>query len=127
LSAVSLAGKIVQFVEFACKLVAKASDFSESATGQLTQHEEMDLVAQSITQLHENIVCLSVVSLDLDALSRRDKSLLPFREACLRVGNELISTLEHLKVSSPRKRWETIRKALESVMKENRLQTWRSA
>jgi hypothetical protein len=104
LTAVSLAGNIVQFVDFSVKLVTGAYEIAGSSTGRLAKYEEVYIIAQSITKLHENIAILSNTRLGADVLSRRDKNLLPLHEACIKVGNELICHLDQLRVLGSRKR-----------------------
>jgi hypothetical protein len=47
LTGVSLAANIVQFVEFACKLVTITTSFSRSPTGELEQHNETSRPAKT--------------------------------------------------------------------------------
>ncbi|KAF2677721.1 hypothetical protein K458DRAFT_395642 [Lentithecium fluviatile CBS 122367] len=121
LTAVSLAANIVQFVEFSCKLVTSSGDFLQSTTGRLPEHDEVNLIAESLKSLHEKTVCLSTVSLDLGRLNKHEKRLLPLREACLKVADELIDILEGLRVSGSQKRWKSVRAALLSTLKEKRV------
>ena len=119
-TAVSVAANIIQFIDFSYKLVTGASDIFQSANGCLTQHEEVDIIAQSITRLHENIVILSKTLLDVNALSKHDQELLPLREHCLIIGNELKSHLGKLRGPGSRSKWSSVRAALLSLLREKK-------
>lgn len=121
LTAVSLAANIIQFVDFTSKLVFSARSIWQSTTGSRAEDDELDLVAQSITRLHENVVILERIPLASAKLTRREKSLLPLQQACVSLGNDLISTLDKLRVSEPRKKWKSVRVALVSVWKEEKV------
>ncbi|KAJ4287002.1 hypothetical protein N0V90_012883 [Kalmusia sp. IMI 367209] len=121
LTIVSLAANIIQFVEFSYKLVTGTYDIAQSSTGRHTHYEDVDTVAQSVKRLHEHTFALSGASLNLNTLSRRERNILPLREACVRVGNELIGHLDQLKLSGVRSRWKTMRAALLSLMKEQQI------
>ncbi|KAF1952889.1 hypothetical protein CC80DRAFT_537934 [Byssothecium circinans] len=121
LIAVSLAANVAQFVELAWKIVTGANDIATSTTGRLAHHDHYDIIAQSIASLHENIVILSTASLEAGKLSRHDQRLLPLREACVSVGNELIGHLDRLRVEGKVRKWKSVRVALLSVVKEGKI------
>ena len=121
ISAFGLAANVAQFVELALKAVHATYEIAGSSTGMLAKHAETELIAQSTTRLQENIVVLSDVSLDNDKLSRLDKSLLPLRKACLKVGNELVGLLNKLKLSEPRGKLESMRVALLALVKDGKV------
>ena len=50
LSAIGLAGNIIQFVDFGTKVVSIAAEIHKSSTGSLREHEELDLVVKDLEQ-----------------------------------------------------------------------------
>src|SRR4051794_32273960 len=50
LSAIGLAGNIIQFVDFGAKVVSIAAEIHKSSTGSLREHEELDLVVKDLEQ-----------------------------------------------------------------------------
>jgi hypothetical protein len=121
LTAVSLAGSIVQFVSFSYKLVTGAKALRESGTGRKAEHEESDIIANCVIELNESLVALESASLTTGNLSRGEKSLLPLRKECVKIGNELMDVLRRLQVSKAHNSWDSVRKALRSIMKEGRI------
>ncbi len=55
LTALSLAGTIVQFVDFGCKLLAKGRELYKSSTGVLTVNEELELTTTDLRALIEKM------------------------------------------------------------------------
>ena len=55
LTALGLAGNIVQFVGFSSKIIGKARDIYKSADGSLLENLDAETVAQSLRVLYSNI------------------------------------------------------------------------
>jgi hypothetical protein len=51
LSALSLAGTVVQFVDFGCKLLAEGRQIYQSSSGRLNTNEEIELITNDLQTL----------------------------------------------------------------------------
>lgn len=116
LSAVSLAGTVVQFLDFGIKLVAKTHEIYNSAEGAEVRNIELDAIAQNFVSLNQRVrnrsrqVCAYAISED-------EKALEAMTEQCNKVGEELIDALQKAKVQGAHKRWKSVRQALKSVLR----------
>ncbi|ORY13035.1 hypothetical protein BCR34DRAFT_613592 [Clohesyomyces aquaticus] len=121
ITAVSLAGNIVQFIDFAYKLITGAKNIAQSAAGRSTEHEEVDIIAESVLELNQNMACLSSAYRNVKSLSGREKTLLDLRQGCVKIGNELKKNLDDLQVSGSHKRWKSVGAALLWIMKDSKI------
>lgn len=125
ITAVNLAASIVQFIDFANKLLTGIQETKQSSTGKRAEYEELDLTVDASAKLHEHIVCLTDASDNVAKLSRREKELLPLQRVCVKIGNELKAALQTASVersigSKPRG-WESVKAGLASVLKERKI------
>jgi hypothetical protein len=106
LTAVSLAGTIVQFVDYSTKLLLSGRDLYRSSSGKLEPNEELELVTTDLVAVCDKL--------------RHQGNLGPdFEKVCgeaNKVARELLRRLDRLKVTKgpgmdkPRK-WETLQQA----------------
>ena len=75
ISALGLAGNIVQFVQFGCALVAESQDIYCSATGTSTKSIELELIATDLHNFSESLTAsvfkgsVSIIGNDEDMLN----------------------------------------------------------
>jgi len=121
LTALSLAGTIVQFVDFGSKLVSRSKELYGSANGSLSVNEELDLVTQTLLKLvaklqrpHES---------DVLAESGADdyQSLVELCSSCAQVAGEIITKLENLKMTGKPRRLRSLQQAVKSCWTERDL------
>lgn len=124
LAALSVAGAVFQFIDFASKLVSKGNSFHKSTDGVLQENGELLAVAVRMRQLSSDIVktadSLDIVedqeaSVHSKQLSPTGKALKEVAHVCQGIGRELIDALDRLKISGRRTRWKSFRMALKSV------------
>ncbi|KAL2822236.1 hypothetical protein BDW59DRAFT_149607 [Aspergillus cavernicola] len=121
LSAVSLVGNVVQFLEFGLKIISKTHEIYESAEGAEVRNIELDAIAKDLVALNERVrnrsrkVCAHAVSED-------EKLLEALTEQCNNIGDELISALQRAKVQQSHKLWKSVRQALKSVLGRDKIQ-----
>ncbi|OJJ05862.1 hypothetical protein ASPVEDRAFT_45324 [Aspergillus versicolor CBS 583.65] len=120
LSAVSLAGNVVQFLEFGVKLISKTHEIYKSGEGAEIRNIELDAIANDLVALNDRVRNRSRKVCEF-AISEDEKSLQALTEQCNRVGDELISALESAKVQQSRKMWKSVRQALKSVLGRDRI------
>jgi hypothetical protein len=116
LTALSLAGNIVQFVDFSSKLLSAGRELYKSTTGSLTVNDEIELVTSDLLAIARKL--------------RPDQNLgLEFRQMCdeaVRLAQDLLRRLDKLKVKTrvedgvgkkelDKEKWKSAKQALASV------------
>jgi hypothetical protein len=101
LSAISLAGSIVQFVQFSCSLISEASQLRKSTTGSSKQHADLEVIAENLRCLSDKLNVPSSPSTSaLGAYARASKeeeALENLAASCRQVASELTSAIRGLK------------------------------
>ena len=122
LTAIGLAGNIVQFIDFSLTIVSKASEIRQSADGVPRENRDLEIVTKdlvaitarlknSVRQAPRGAVDLTQEQCRLDDLRRH----------CADVAGELIDALERLKAKGPKGRWKSLRQALKSVWSRDKI------
>jgi hypothetical protein len=121
LTALSLAGTIVQFVDFGSKLISRSQEMYRSVNGSLSVNEELDLVTQTLLKL----VAKLQRPRELEVLAESDaddyQSLVELCYSCAQVAEEIIAKLESLKITGKPRRWRSLQQAVKSCWTERDL------
>ena len=125
LSAVSLAGTVVQFVDFGSKLVFKTIEIARSADGVLLENSTIATATKDLSQLTGKLK--SDVQVAGDAAQKagdnreieKCKALAELCQSCIPVAQELQSALDKLAVKGDKTKWKSFRKVLKSVMSKS--------
>jgi hypothetical protein len=120
LTALSVAGTVVQFVDFGTKILMKTRQIISSAAGATTVNAELELLTQDLVKL---IVKLGRPLRKSDARggeSEDEQALENLCDECRKVANELLHHLNGLKVTKKKANgkgpvWESLAKALKSA------------
>ncbi|KAI9650845.1 hypothetical protein NHQ30_000880 [Ciborinia camelliae] len=124
LDALSLAGTIIQFVDFSSKVLAGTSELYKSGAKSLTVHEQLSLVADDLSKLSKRL------SNSYWGLSERgilsipaDDSFINICRAAAEVSTELNTKLDNLNVTTigKHRKWQSLKQALKSVWSEKEL------
>lgn len=115
LTAVGLAGNIIQFIDFSIKLVSKSREIYKSADGALIENKHLEETTTDLNQIQNTLRESLEAKLASNQFTQDEKALADLNEKCLEVAATLLEKLEDLKASSPRKRWKSLRQALKSV------------
>ncbi|TGO26218.1 hypothetical protein BPAE_0064g00340 [Botrytis paeoniae] len=124
LDALSLAGTIIQFVDFSSKVLAGTNELYKSGAEALAIHQQLGLVADDLTKMSQRLSDsywglsgMGVISTPSD-----DAFMFICRDAS-ELSIELNSKLNKLKVTAvgKRRKWETVMQALKSVWTEKEL------
>jgi hypothetical protein len=120
LSAFSLASNVVQFIEFACKLVSESKDAYHSAVGMSSEYVELELITTDLSQLTEGLI--SETSNMMRPHQTSDElELSKVAMACRTLTEELIDSIQNMKVEDgPHRKWKTFRQALSCVWKKQK-------
>jgi len=120
LTAFSLAGTIVQFLDFGCKVLARSNEIYKSASGALSFVQEVDLATRDLSnismRLRQPLDGLGVTQIGLD-----DQMLRDICKECQNLANEMLERLRSLKVESGNRRWASLREALKATWAESEL------
>ena len=121
LSAVGLAGNVVQLLDFGLKLIEKSKDIYASAEGIEIRNIELEHITQNLVSLNRRLrnrssrVCAFAINED-------ERALESLTHQCNAVGEALIAALEKAKVTGKHKTWKSVRQALKSVLGHDGIQ-----
>lgn len=128
LSAVSLAGNILQFIEFAVKLTRDGVEIYRSPEGTLQEIVSLDQITEDLRQLSSQLVVqqdqynTSTEGQPKDAIED-DIRLARLAKSCHGVATELSQALDSLKKreGSRHLRWDAFQRSLRHAMKKNQI------
>lgn len=129
LTALSLAGNIIQFVDFASKLLIKGREIYNSADGLSVGDQELQTIAtdlQDIANRFENPIQSHLPSNPehFGMQPKIDRRLLELSSKCSSVADELIHALEKLRLSDSNhtnRRWKSARYAFKSLWDRDKM------
>ena len=128
LAALSLAGTIVQFVDFGCKLLAEGKQLYKSSTGILTVNEELELATTDLRALIDKVQKpLKGSSSNLSPwLAKEDpETQLRFETICreaAKLAEELIERLDRLKLRGSQSRaWESLKQVIKGAWSKDEI------
>jgi hypothetical protein len=109
ITALGIAGNVLQFVDFGLTLVFKAREIHESAKGALAEHVDIGLLAKDLTALTEKLEASSTAT-------SKDDSLDKICKRCTATGKELLETLRKMEVDEEKTKIKSARKALKIIL-----------
>lgn len=112
ISAVSLAGTVVQLVDFSIKIVSKSSELYRSGSDGPVENQSIDKATKDLTKLNDQLKDSSV----------SDSDLLELCKACGDAADELLTALSKVKVDGKGRTWQSFRKALRSIWSKEEIQ-----
>jgi uncharacterized protein (DUF3084 family) len=113
LVAVGLAGNIVQFVDFSCRLLSTATTIHRAGAAQNVQ--DVDTVTQALRQWCEKI------STARQRVLEDHQSLLELAEKCQIAATQLLSATQALKAKHPGSKWSSFKSALATAWNEKEI------
>jgi hypothetical protein len=121
LTALSVAGNVVQFVDFTTKLLSKSRKIYNSADGALVENLELESVAGNLMELSSRISDAFRSKADDVQLAWEDHNLITLCDNCRSVAEEILGLLAKLRLKGKHGKWDSFRKALKTVGSENEL------
>lgn len=112
LTALSIAGTVVQFVDFAIGLFERSEELHRSARGTLSVNEELEKTIGQILNLVEKFSQPLGPDGALGCSTNNEYTLAGLRDACKVIAEEMISRLEKLKVKGKARAWKSLRSAI---------------
>ncbi|KAI9789916.1 MAG: hypothetical protein M1816_005685 [Peltula sp. TS41687] len=118
LVAVGLASNVLQFVQFAVKLVSKGKEIYDY--GSTVEQSDLRDVTKQLVELNDRLrVSLQGRRSRANGLTDDEKGLENVAASCITAGNDLIQKLSGLQINSRHRRWRSIRQALKTVWKKD--------
>jgi len=125
LAAVGLASSIVQFVDFATKIISKGYQYQKSVDGVLDENVELQAIADSLDQLSKGLVTSkgkTFPSATRKKNSKENEALKAVAMECQKIANDLSTAVDRLKITGKRTRWKSFRQALKSQWKKEEIE-----
>jgi len=124
-SALSLAGNIIQFVDFGAHLLSSARELYKSPVGSLAVHDEVALVTSDLEMLVSRLRSSTSPRLDSEASEAEWKALRELCNEAAVVADELLKRLGTLKRSAKGKhrKWESLHLAVCSLWNEKEIKS----
>jgi hypothetical protein len=118
LTAIGLAGNIVQFVDFSCKLFVQSRELHNSSSGISKSGADLILITKS---LHEH--CQVLARANQTLLTYRPEHAPMYRLAanCQQAEAELLSAVHSITSRGDRSRWNSFCSALEMTWKKEKI------
>lgn len=115
LSAVSLAGNIIQFVDFGIRVVSKGYQIYKSNNGALAEDRELEVVINDLLVLQAKIQCSVKPAKSEGEMPELNKSLEDLSTESSELAGMLLKRLNMAKAQGKRRIWKSLRQALKSV------------
>lgn len=126
LSALSLAGNVVQFVDFGYKLVSNSRDFYKSSHGALEAHVQLELITSDLRAFLDKLKQRPALKLSGPQTRKETKWEADFDGICNHAGKvaeELVARQEGLRVKGAgHRRWESLQMAVRSAWRRNEIE-----
>lgn len=124
LTAVGLAGNLIQFVEFGSKLVVGGLDLYKSQDGALPANSELQLITEDLTG-----ICATLMRprnlMEERQMPEAELGLQKLSRSCVKLENEFLSVLESLKVKGRKRKWENVHQALSTTWRVKDVERYR--
>lgn len=124
LTALSLAGNDVQFVQFGCTLAAKAQEVYSSNSGPSEESLEMERVTSrllgTVHDLDNHLASVDPSTFP-DSISKSSRRLLEIADACKMIAEDILRRLEGIKIRQPPSVWTSARQALKIMWTKDEL------
>jgi hypothetical protein len=122
LAALSLAGNVIQFVDFGSKLLSRAEELYKSSRGSLAVNDEIELVTADLKDLITKLRGSFLAKDENEALSQQDQvNKTSFRSVCdeaAKVADELVGRLTKLKLNGKHRKLGSLQHAVRSLWNE---------
>ena len=120
LTAVSLAGTIVQFVDFSSKVVSKTRELSKSASGATEEAYNVELVTRDLLRLSQDLrdgLRTSAGQSD----DKDDQALEALCDGCMFLSEKLLARFEKLKTRQGSGKLHVLQQAIKTVWSRREL------
>ena len=126
LSALAIAGNVIQFVDFTTRLISRATEIYRNDV--LVEYAGIKVAAEQLRKLE---IDLQTDARDFEALANNGElqkkavplnNLIEAHSNCVECAKVVIAAVDKLKVSGAKRKWKSFRLALNSVIGDNQLE-----
>ena len=117
ITALGVAGNVVQFIDFGLKVTSKAREIYRSVDGALEENVDLEVVTGDLAAITQKLEAHSVATIGRDGLDC---------QRCSEAAIELLTALERFKVSGQNSRVKSARKALKAIWGKRRVDEMRT-
>lgn len=124
LTALSVAGNIVQFTDFGVKLLKEGRELYASADGSIQHNRELELMSDDLRHLVDRIRKSIVFTVPENGPTDQERSsIFAVAKECDKLADILLGILASLKIQPQDKqsKWRTFQQALRSVRSESEI------
>ena len=118
LSAIGIAGSIINFVDFTSKLISGTYEIYSSSAGATDEHADLAKVIEDVLDVTRRLSYST-----RPAMTDDETALLGLVSNCRELSQELVQVLKRLQTKNPKSKSESIRVALRSVCGKGKLES----
>jgi len=114
ITALGVAGNIIQFLDFGLKLTSKAHEIYKSTNGALSEHNDMEVLVEGLAKLTtklEESCWMTTGNDELEDICRR----------CTLAADELLGALKNMKLEGNKNKAKSVQAALKAIWKKSRV------
>jgi hypothetical protein len=114
ITALGVAGNVVQFIDFGLKATSKTREIHRSVDGALEENVDLEVVTGDLAAVAQKLATHGAATLGSDGLD-------DICQRCTGTATELLTALEGFRVSGQKSRVKSVRKALKAIWGKRRV------
>jgi hypothetical protein len=114
-AAVGLAGNIIQFIDFAAKVVTKGHRIYQSADGSLSEYNDLQLITSDLLVLQTKLERSQEQDSTPTSCNEDDEAIQKLAAASTKLAQQLLKRLNAVKAQGRFRRWKSLRQAVKHV------------
>jgi hypothetical protein len=119
-TSLSLAGNVVQFVDFGSRLVSEAHEAYRSSSGISRRNEQLLASAERFKRLSERLTQSTAQTATWPSEDRQ--AITQIADCCQKTVGEFIGILETLRVEGSNRRWKSVKLSVRAAIKKERIE-----
>lgn len=112
---------MLQFLDFASKIVSKGREIYNSSSGTLLPNDELEMVANDFPVINKRLKMSIPPASKITTLSTDEQALGAVAEKCTAIGQELLDALERLNLPGKKRKWQSLYQALKTVWNQDKI------
>jgi hypothetical protein len=132
-TALSIAGNIVQFVDYNTKLISKSCEIYQSADGDSVEHLDLEVIASNLSRLteglrkdlHRHLIAPSDGGISISDTSEKQAEIQlgSINAKCAQEADALLAILRDLRVEGKHRKLQSFRQALLTIWKDDQIKS----
>lgn len=120
-AALGVASSVCQFIQFASKLVSDTHEVYTDAEGSSIRRLELETAAETLAGLSANVASTLDEAAEGSQFTSQDQKLKQICDRIIKIAAKLLTVLDKIAISSPNRKWKTLREALSMLWNENKI------